>query len=71
MPDMPHLSKQIVTAIELSGSKTSKQKNKFGKCPVNLGMVKDVWLNLNGGFSKLHKTSSLTFILIKKILFRK
>ena len=49
MPDIPHLSKNIATAIELSGSITSKQKIQFGKCLVNLDMVEDIWLNPDDG----------------------
>ena len=72
MPDMPHLSNNIVTAIELSGSKISKQKIKFGKCPVNLGMVEDVWLNLDGGSNLASSTrqSSLTLIFDKNAFSR-
>ena len=56
LPDMPHLTKNIVTATELSGSKFSKRDIKFGKCPINLSMVEDVWIESDGTSGQLQQT---------------
>ena len=32
-----------MTAIEKSWDKESKQNIKYDKCPINLGMVEDIW----------------------------
>lgn len=56
LPDMPHLTKNIVTAIELSGSKSSKRNIKFGKCPIKLTMVEDVWIKSDGATGQLQET---------------
>jgi len=34
LPDMPHLTENIATALELSSSKSSKRNMKYGKCRV-------------------------------------
>jgi hypothetical protein len=44
LPDMPHLTKNIDTSLELSSLKNSKRNLMYGKVPVNMGMVKEIWL---------------------------
>lgn len=56
LPDMPHLSKNIVTALELSSSKKSKRSIKFGKCPTNMKMAEDIWLETDGATGQFHPT---------------
>jgi hypothetical protein len=56
VPNMPHSSKYIVTALELSGVKKSKRKVKYGKCPMYLLCIKYIWLALGGGVSQLQET---------------
>ncbi|KAL9182387.1 hypothetical protein ACHAXT_013039 [Thalassiosira profunda] len=56
LPDMPHLTKNIVTAIELSANKTAKRDIKYGKCPVNLGMIEEIWLETGGATGQFHDT---------------
>ncbi|KAL7542027.1 hypothetical protein ACHAWF_011062 [Thalassiosira exigua] len=48
LPDMPHLTKNIVTALEYSGSKHQKRSIMYGLCPVHLGMVEEVWMSMDG-----------------------
>ena len=50
------MSKNIVTALELSGMKKSQRKIKFGKCPMYLVCFEDIWLALGGASSQLHET---------------
>ena len=54
LPDMPHLSKNIVTAIELPSSKTSKRDIKSGRCPKNMKMAEDIWLETGGATGQFH-----------------
>ena len=56
VPDMPHLTKNIVTALELSSTKTSKRYILFGKCPVNMKLIEDIWLELHGASGQLQET---------------
>ena len=56
LPDMPHLTKNMCTAIEFSSSLFSKRNIKFGKCPVNLGMIEEVWLEMEGATKQLQET---------------
>ena len=39
IPDMPYLTKNIVTCLELSSSQKSKQKLRMGKVPMSLNMI--------------------------------
>lgn len=68
MPDMPHLTKNIVTALELSSSKASKRNIKYGKCPVNLGMGEEIWLKTGGATGQFH-TTKLTVLHFDKNAF--
>jgi hypothetical protein len=63
LPDMPHLTKNIVTSLELSASKNSKHNLMYGKVPVNMGMVEEIWLKCNGASGQLQsaKLTSLHF----------
>lgn len=61
MPDMPHLMKNIVTALELSSDKSSKRNLKFGKCPTNLSMIECVWIALGGGSAQLQESKLTAF----------
>ncbi len=56
LPDMPHLTKNIVTALELSSSKNSKRNLKYGVVPVNMQMIEEVWLKCDGASSQLQST---------------
>ena len=56
VPDMPHLTKNIVTCLELSSTANSKRNLMYGKVPLNLGMVKEIWLSCGGGSGQLHST---------------
>jgi hypothetical protein len=54
--DMPHLTKNIVTALELSSSKNSKRHLKYGVVPVNMHMIEEVWLKCDGASGQLQST---------------
>ena len=56
LPDMPHLTKNIVTALELSSSKFSKRSIKYGKCPIEMKMIEVVWLKTGGATGQFHET---------------
>ena len=56
IPDNAYLTKRIVTALEKSSSKKTKRNIKYGKCPNNLGMVEDVWIETNGATLQFHPT---------------
>ena len=56
LPDMPHLTKDIVTSLELSSSKTSKQNLMRGKVPINMQMIHEIWLKCNGASRQLQST---------------
>ena len=53
---MPHLTKNIVTALELSSSKYSKRSIKYGKCPVNMKMIEAIWMRTGGATGQFHET---------------
>ena len=59
LPDMPHLTKNIVTSLELSSSKNSKRKLKCGIVPINMQMIEEVWLKCDGASGQL-QSSKLT-----------
>ena len=56
IPDNSHLTKNVVTAIEKSAAKKSKRNIKYGKCPINLGMVEDIWIETGGATLQFHPT---------------
>ena len=56
LPDMPHLTKNIVTSLELSSSKTSKRNLMMGKVPINMQMIHEIWLKCNGACGQLQST---------------
>ncbi len=56
LPDMPHLTKNIVTSFELLSSKNSKCIFMYGKVLVNMGMVEEVWLKCDGASGQLQST---------------
>ena len=56
IPDNSHLTKNVVTAIEKSSDKGSKRNIKYGKCPINLGMVEDIWFETGGATLQFHPT---------------
>jgi hypothetical protein len=56
LPDMPHLTKNIVTSLELSSSKNSKRNLMYGKVPLNMLMIEEVWLKCDGASGQLHST---------------
>ena len=53
---MPHLTKNIVTALEYLGAKGQKRCIMFGKCPVNLDLIEDVWVVTDGLSSQMQAT---------------
>jgi hypothetical protein len=59
LPDMPHLTKNIVTSLELSSSKKLKRNLMYGKVPVNMGIVEEIWLKCDGLSGQL-QSSKLT-----------
>ncbi len=56
VPDMPHLTKNIVTSLELSSSKTSKRNLMRGKVPINMQMIHKIWLKCDGASGQLQST---------------
>jgi hypothetical protein len=56
LPNMLHLTKNIVTSLELSLSKNSKHDLRYGKVPINMQMIEEVWLKCNGASGQLHGT---------------
>jgi hypothetical protein len=60
LPDMCHLTKNIATSLELSSSKNSKRNLMYGRVPINMGMVKEIWLKHEGASGQL-QTTKLTF----------
>ncbi len=56
LPNMPHLTKKIVTSFELSSSKTSKRNLMKGKVPINMQMIHEIWLKCNGASGQLQST---------------
>ncbi len=64
----PHLTKNIVTCMEKLSMKNSKRNLKFGKAPVNLNMIEDIWMRMGGASGQLHSTK-LTRQHFEKDLF--
>jgi hypothetical protein len=60
LPDMCHLTKNIATLLELSSSKNLKRNLMYGKVPVNLGMVEEIWLKCDGSSGQL-QSRKLTY----------
>jgi hypothetical protein len=56
LPDMPHLTKNIVTSLELSSSKTSKRNLMRGMVPINMQMIHEIWLKCDGASGQLQST---------------
>ena len=56
LPDKPHLTKNIVTSLELSSSKTSKCNLMRGKVPINMQMIHEIWLKCDGASGQLQST---------------
>lgn len=56
IPDMPHLTKNIVTCLELSLSSRSKQNLKYGKVPMNMWMIQEIWMKCGGASGQLEST---------------
>ncbi len=56
LPDVPHLTKNIVTYLELSSSTNSKHDLRYGKVTMNMQMIEEVWLKCNGASGQLLST---------------
>jgi len=56
IPDMLHLTNNIVTCLELSSSQKLKRKLRMGKVPMTMGMIEEVWLKLDGASGQLQST---------------
>jgi hypothetical protein len=56
LPNVPHLTKNIVTSLELTSSKNSKHDLWNGKVLMNMHMIKEVWLTCNGASGQFHST---------------
>jgi hypothetical protein len=48
VPDMPHLNRLECIS--------SKRRLMFGKCPVTLGLIQDIWLAMGGNSAQLQQT---------------
>ena len=59
LPDMPHLTKNIVTSLELSSLKNLKHNLIYGKVRLNMQMIEEVWLKCDGASGQL-QSSKLT-----------
>ena len=70
IPDMPHLTKNIVTCLELSSSQKSKRRLRMGKVPMNLGMIEEVWLRSGGASGQLQATKLTTHYFEKNAYSR-
>jgi hypothetical protein len=53
LPDMPHLTKNIVTSLELSLPLNLKQDLKYGNAPMNIQMIEEIWLKCDGTSGQL------------------
>jgi hypothetical protein len=42
LPDMPHLTKNIVTSLELSSSLNFKWDLRYGNAPMNMQMIEEM-----------------------------
>ena len=60
LPDMCHLTKNIATLLELSSSKNSNRNLMYGKVPVNMEMVEEIWLKCDGSSGQL-QSRKLTY----------
>jgi hypothetical protein len=70
VPDIPHLTKNIVTCLELSSSSKSKHKMTMGQVPINMGMIEDVWLLKSGGaYGQLQATKPTSNHFVKNAFF--
>ncbi len=56
IPDMPHLTKNIVTCLELLSSQKSNRKLRMGNVPMNMDMIEEVWLQSDGASGQLQTT---------------
>jgi hypothetical protein len=56
LPKMLHLTKNIVTSLELSSSKTSKCNLMRGKVPINMQMIHKIWLKCDGASGQRQST---------------
>jgi hypothetical protein len=54
LPYMPHLTKNILTSLELSSSLNLKQDLRYGNAPMQ--MIKEIWLNCDGVSDQLQIT---------------
>jgi hypothetical protein len=59
LPDTLHLTKNIVTSLKLSSLKISKRNLMYGKVPLNMKMIEEVWLKCDGASGQL-QSSKLT-----------
>jgi hypothetical protein len=70
-PDMPHLTKNIVTSlISAETLKNSKQDLRYGKVPIDLQMIEEVWLKCDGASDNFRAPNSLHGTLIKMPILR-
>ncbi len=53
---MPHLPKNIVTALELLSPMNSKHNLMRGKVPINMQMIHEIWLKCDGTSGQLQST---------------
>ena len=56
---MCHLTKNIATSLKLLSLKNSKCNLMYGKVPVNMGMIEEIWLKCDGSSGQL-QSSKLT-----------
>ncbi len=70
LPDMPHLTKNIVTSLELSSSKNSKHDLRYGKVLMNMQIIEEVWLKCNGASGQLHSTKLTSWYFDKNAYSR-
>ena len=60
LPDMPHLVKNIVTALEKSSKKNSKRNLRYGNDPINLNAIYAMWVATGGlTFQQSHTKLSM------------
>ncbi len=60
LPDIPHLTKNIATSLELPPSLNSKQDLRYGNISMNKQMIEEIWLECNGASSQLQTTKLTT-----------
>jgi hypothetical protein len=53
LPDMPHLTKNIIASLELSSSNKSKRNLRYSIVPINMHMIEEVWLKCDGALVQL------------------